>query len=378
MKKLLLSVLVAGAGLNAAQAAPTLYGELDVSVDQIDVTDKIKPANTGDSWKVNSNNSLIGVKGEENLTDAVTVVYLAEWTVNGDGDGANNTDLTQRNRYVGLGYKGFGTVKIGKLDSYVKNLGTVDLFNNYAANAADINGTLTGENRINNVVAFESAAFPVLGGKVQANVFFSPGEDVKTDGATTLISNGNAVGDDLANAWSTSLNYKNEDVGLSGGVGFDKSIPSRWLGVSSSAYAKSDILRASGSYNIKPIGLTLIALVQRAEVAASGSSSKTVDDKVVSADTDFKNVDDETSFVVGGAYKVPSFEKLTLKAQYQQATTSFNKAKKDYDIDQISVGADYALNSKARTYVYVAQNTKDNGTKDAKTNYGGIGLEYKF
>lgn len=371
MKKLLLAVLVAGAGINAAYAAPTVYGELDVSVDQVDVTDKIKPENTGDSWKVNSNNSLIGIKGEESLTDAVSVVYLAEWTVNGDGDG---TDLAQRNRYLGLGYKGFGTVKIGKLDSYVKNLGTVDLFNNYAANAADINGTLTGENRINNVVAFESASLPVLGGKIQANVFFSPGEDVKTDGAKTLVSNGNAVGDDLANAWSSSLNYKNENVGLSGGIGFDKSIPSRWLAVGS-GWAKTDILRASGSYNIKPIGLTLIALVQRAEVASAGSAA---DKDGVSAKAVFNNVDQENSFVLGGAYQVPNLEKLTLKAQYQQATTSFNTAKKDYDIDQISVGADYALNSKARTYVYLAQNTKDNGAADAKTNYGGIGLEYKF
>lgn len=374
MKKSLLAVLVAGVGLNAAYAAPTVYGELDVSVDQIDVTDKIKPANTGDSWKVDSNNSLIGIKGEENLTDAISVVYLAEWAVNADGDGANNTDLTQRNRYVGLGYKGFGTVKIGKLDSYVKKLGAVDLFDNYVGNAVDINGTLTGENRINNVVAFESASFPVLGGKVQANVFFSPGEDIKIDGAPTLVSNGNAVGDELANAWSTSVGYKNEDVGLSGGVGFDKSIPSRWIGVSN-GWAKTDILRASGSYNIKPIGLTLIALVQRAEVASAGSAA---DKDGLSAKAAFENVDDETSFVVGGAYKIPNFEKLTLKAQYQQATTSFNKGKKDFDVDQISIGADYALNSKARTYVFVAQNTKDNGTKDAETNYGGIGLEYKF
>jgi predicted porin len=370
MKKLLLAVLVAGAGINAVQAAPTVYGELDVSVDQVDVTDKIKPENSGDSWKVNSNNSLIGIKGEESLTDVVSVVYLAEWTVNGDGDG---TDLAQRNRYVGLGYKDVGTLKIGKLDSYVKSLGTVDLFNNYAANAADINGTLTGENRINNVVAFESAGFKVLGGTVQANVFFSPGEDVKTDNAT-LISNGNAVGDDLANAWSSSLNYKNDDIGFAGGVGFDKSIPSRWLAVGS-GWAKTDILRASGSYKIKPIGLTLIALLQRAEVASAGSAA---DKDGVSAKAAFGTVDQEDSFVVGGALKVPNFEKLTLKAQYQQSTTSFNKGKKDYDIDQISVGADYALNSKARTYVYLAQNTKDNGVKDAKTNYGGIGLEYKF
>lgn len=374
MKKSLLAVLVAGVGLNAAYAAPTVYGELDVSVDQIDLSDKIKPENSGDSWKVNSNNSLIGVKGEESLTDTLSVVYLAEWTVNGDGDGANNTDLTQRNRYVGLGYKGVGTVKIGKLDSYVKNLGTVDLFNNYAANAADIHGSLTGENRINNVVAFESVPFKLLGGKIQANVLFSPGEDVKTDGGTTLVSNGNAVGDDLANAWSSSLNYKNEDVGLSGGVGFDKSIPSRWIGVSN-GWAKTDILRASGAYTIKPIGLTLIALVQRAEVASAGSAA---DKDGASAKTAFSNVDDETSFVLGGAYKVPSLDKLTLKAQYQQATTSYKQGKKDFDIDQVSVGADYALNSKARTYVYLAQNTKDNGAKDAKTNYGGIGLEYKF
>ena len=76
MKKLLLAATVAAMGVSAAQAAPTLYGKINLSVDQIQNDDFEKDQ---DVTELNSNASRIGVKGEEKLTENVSAVYVAEW-----------------------------------------------------------------------------------------------------------------------------------------------------------------------------------------------------------------------------------------------------------------------------------------------------------
>lgn len=376
MKKVLLAALVAGLSVGSVYAAPTVYGELDVSVDRVDVDKSLSPA-TQDNWKVNSNNSLIGVKGDEKLTDGLSVIYLAEWGISGDGDSA---DWTQRNRYVGLKSDKLGSLKVGKFDSYVKRLGGVDLFDNYVANTVDIHGTLTGENRLDNTVSYETPALKVLGGDVQWNALVAAGEDNSDDAA--ISATGSTSGKGLADAFSTSVTYKHP-VGLSGGIGYDSGVGSRWLGVSGSPIVTTNILRASGSFDIKEIGLSLRALVQRAEVdnakttnaaTLSGATPVTIAASIAT----LNNVDDETAFLLGGSFKVPGIEQLSLKAQYNHATTSYKKTTKDVDIEQIALGVDYAFNSKARAYAYLAQNSKDNGTTDLKTRYAGLGLEYKF
>ncbi|MDB9694641.1 porin, partial [Acinetobacter nosocomialis] len=115
MKKLLLAAAVATLSVNAVQAAPTLYGKLNVTIDQVDNKNF---DGKSDVTEVNSNASRIGVKGEEKLTDNLSAVYLAEWQINADGDG---TDLGQRNRYIGIKSNNVGTLKVGKFDSYFKN-----------------------------------------------------------------------------------------------------------------------------------------------------------------------------------------------------------------------------------------------------------------
>ncbi len=376
MKKLLLAVLIGGFGLNAASAAPALYGKLDLSVDRFDY-DSSATTNK-DNWKVDSNISFFGVKGDEKLTDDLSVLYLIEWQINADGDG---TDLGQRNRYLGLKSDKLGTLKIGKVDSYVKRLaGGVDLFDNYVANAVDITGTLTGENRLNNTVSYETPSFNVLGGNLQWNALISSGEDNSDD--ATVTNPGETSGKSLADAWSTSLTYKN-DSGVSAGLGYDSGVGSRWLGLSGSPIATANIVRGTGAVNLKEVGLTLTALVQRATVDNANTTSVTITSGTTvvanpSSVAALNNVDDEFGYTVGASYKIPNYDKVSVKAQYNHATTSFKQITKDNDIDQIAAGVDYAFNSKTRGYGFLAQNTKDNGTIDNKTRYAGVGLEYKF
>ncbi len=65
MKKLLIAAAVSTLSITAAQAAPTLYGKLNVTLDQVDNSDFAG----NDVTALNSNASRIGVKGEEKLTD---------------------------------------------------------------------------------------------------------------------------------------------------------------------------------------------------------------------------------------------------------------------------------------------------------------------
>ena len=86
-KLLALAVTAALAAPMAAQAAPTVYGQLNLSIDMVDAE------SLGvDAWEVNSNSSRLGVKGEEALGNGYSAVYKAEWGVSGDGNAA---DLSQ-------------------------------------------------------------------------------------------------------------------------------------------------------------------------------------------------------------------------------------------------------------------------------------------
>jgi len=89
-------------------------------------------------WKVNSNSSFFGIKGEEKLTEHLSAVYLAEWAFYAGGDKA---DWSQRNRFIGLKDNRLDTVKVGKHNTPLKDLSSpVDSFNNYISNKADITG----------------------------------------------------------------------------------------------------------------------------------------------------------------------------------------------------------------------------------------------
>ena len=149
MKKLLLAATVATLAMNAAQAAPTLYGKLNVTLDQIDKNGFKDESVT----KINSNASRLGVKGEEKLTDSLSAVYLAEWEIWADGDG---DAFKNRNRFVGIKSNGVATLKVGQHDSYFKTAAgnNQDIFNDN--NELDMTKVLVGEDRLTNVIGFET------------------------------------------------------------------------------------------------------------------------------------------------------------------------------------------------------------------------------
>ena len=353
MKKMLLAATIASLGLNAAQAAPTIYGKLNVSLNQVDNKDY----KGTDETQLNSNASRIGIKGEEKLTDNVGVVYQAEWAISTDGSGSD-TDLSARNRFLGLKFKDIGTVKAGQYDSYFKTSAGKyqDIFNDDTN--LDITKTMYGEERLKNTVGFETDKNLIIPG-LQFNVQAQTGE--ASSSVPKLGETGDNDKRDSIDSFSTSLTYENKDLGLAAGIAGNFGVQGTYNALSKSYY--SDALRVTGSYDLTKIGaegLVFGALYQQAEPT----------DDVV-AYNDLK----EKAWVVSGTYSIPSTP-WAVKAQYQSAKTEWTN--NDRKIDQYGLGVDYNFNKQARFYGVVAQQKRDWYADNDKKTVLGLGMEYNF
>lgn len=355
-------------------AAPTFYGEIDASVDYL--PEKNATKSNKDVWEISSNSSFLGLKGDEKLTERLSAVYAIEWGFSADGD---SNDWTQRNRFVGLKDAQLGTLKIGKHDTPVKQLSSVvDTFNNYVANKADITGIFTGENRIDNAVIYESPAVKLLDGAFKFNALLATGE---SSGIKATSGGAKVAGRGLGDAWSASVTYENPL--FVAGLGYDKAIPSNFLGrgflnaaepklgtapAAADTFAAANTVRAIGRIN--PVeGLALKALYQTSEVEkATGNGNGVLTD----------NIDDAQGWLVGAEYNIPQAKNWTVKGQYSQNDTSFKNNTADFKAKQIIAGADYAFNKQVKTYGYAGYLTLEQASKKDKQPVAGLGLEFKF
>lgn len=113
MKKTLIATAIAGAmGFSvAAQAAPTVYGNIQIVVD-------VENDNTA-----KDNGSTIGFKGEEQLDNGLIGIYKAEWDFNAGGAKASDDGADFNGDQAYLGVKGgFGKVRVGSMDTVADDL----------------------------------------------------------------------------------------------------------------------------------------------------------------------------------------------------------------------------------------------------------------
>ena len=359
-------------------AAPTFYGEVDATVDYLPENNAI--TSDRDVVELCSNNSFIGLKGEEKLNDRLSALYQAEFTFYVD-DGENGTDVfVPRNLLVGLKDEKLGALKAGKIDTPVKQLSaTVDTFNNYIENSADVNGILAGENRIDNVVVYETPAFKIGTGKLEAKALLATGE-----GDTIKATKGGSkvAGRGLGDSWSTSVTYTDNLFVV--GLGYDKAIPSRFNGkgflnatstentVALNQTIEADTIRAIGRLNLDN-GLSLRALYQSSDVGRPSANPATA----ALANT----IDDAQGWLLGAEYNLPTAKAWTVKAQYSQNTTAFKSNAvdtNDFEAKQILAGLDYAFNKQVKAYGYAGYLTLEQGSNETKQPVVGTGVEYKF
>jgi predicted porin len=352
MKKLLLAATVATLSVSAAQAAPTLYGKLNVTVDQVD-NSKFDGKNV---TEVNSNASRLGVKGEEKLTEKVSAVYQAEWEVATDG---GTTDWKMRNRFLGLKFADIGTLKAGNYDSYFKTAAgnNQDIFNDH--NHLDMTNMLYGEDRLSNSIGFETDK-KLLGG-LQFSIMAQQGEDSATDNNTKgQTGTRNGFGDSI----STSLSYDNKDYGVAAAIAGNFGVAGKY-NAHNLKDIYSDAIRVTGSVDLSKAGVNGLVF------GALWQTAQPTDDTVPT-----KKGLQEDAYGVTAAYAIPSTP-WKLKAEYLSANTSVDN-ETDRQIDQYGVGVDYNLNKQARFYGVVGQQQRDWLTKDDKKTVIGLGMEYNF
>ena len=352
-------------------AAPSIYGEIDASIDYL--PENNAHGSDKDVWELHSNSSYIGVKGDEKLTDRLSAVYAAEWAISTDGD---STDWSSRNRFVGLKDAQLGTLKVGKHDTPLKQLSSVaDTFNNYVGNTADIQSIMTGENRLDNAIVYESPNLkvPALDGAIKVNALLASGEST---GIAKTSGGAKAAGRGFGDAWSASATFSNPY--LVAAVAYDKAVPSNFAGrgmlnasdpetANNGTFAAANTVRVVGQ--VKPMeGLALRALFQTSEV-----------EKVAGNDAAATDIDDSQGWLVGAEYNLPTAKQWTVKAQYSANSTSFKTAgKDDFDAEQIIAGVDYAFNKQVRAYGYAGYLTLEQDSNKDKQPVVGTGLEYKF
>lgn len=329
-KLLALAVTAALAAPLAAQAAPTVYGQLNLSVDMVD-----EESSGTDEFQVNSNNSRLGVMGEEALGNDYSAVYKAEWGVDGVGDGG---DLSLRDRYLGL-KSNWGTVKLGHYDSPLKaSQGMVDQFNDMTY--TDMTNYFYGENRMSNLIGYES---PKIADAITIKVALQPGEDT---------AGGN---DGFAEAMSASVVYAADGLYLAAAVDKDAS-----NGAFSQAAAR-DAIRLVATYTMD--ALQLGAMIQ---------TSETSDENFPGG----QGQDDEEGLLVSAAY---SMGKHTFKGQVAMVNDDFGGGS-EVDATFIGVGYDHNCSQMTKMFAQVSMLNIDpsGAATDTDDTVLTVGMQTKF
>ena len=389
MKRNLLALAVGVAFILplAAQAAPTVYGRLNLSVDYSDL-DQNLPGVAGKSWDLNSNASRVGVKGNEKLTDEFTAVYKAEWEVQGDMKGQKGgADLTGRERYIGLKHYQLGTVRLGYIDSPLKNAeDSVDVFNDLVN--LDMANFLTAQTRLANSINYVSPKFLDVFG---ANITIQPGESnpnsvnnfagsgtpspapTPIPFAVTGNPNDFVAGEDhLADGISSAFSYEDDSLYLS--FAMDKGITTKLpvqvvqvynatSGVASVATIdqKRDAMRFGARYKMNDF--TVSAMIQQSEATNDKLGLGKLDEQAV---------------VVSASYNM---DKLTFRGEV--GMNNFDAgAGAEIDTTFIGGGIDYNFTSTTKAFGNLAMRKDEPSTafglKDVDSTYLGFGMETRF
>lgn len=376
MKRNLLALAISAAAASNAMADASVYGQIDLSVQQLDATKATTSAATydvlKDDWEVLSNASRLGFKGDSSINDDLKVIYKLEYEVAPDGDsftvdGAKGHEFKSRNMYIGLQSESYGTVLAGKHDTPTKLAqNKIDQFNDLTY--GDMKYVLVGENRVNDIVMYTTPEFSGF----SATVALAPGEQSDDDNTGTVEDKN----DGLADHVSAAVQYQagNFYAAIAG----DQDIE------------QTDVLRGVVQYTVGD--LQLGALYQTAEDADKKDNNATEKKYLGKTEGVVKEVDgiagynleQQDGYLLSAAYKLGDF---TLKAQYAASSTeSYTPATSDQDIDAtlMAVGVDYKLAKSTKLYTYYAANDtdvdalNDAGGNEPDADTFGVGIQHKF
>jgi predicted porin len=319
MKKALLPLLIASLIPASAFADVTVYGKAWLSFQQDDLLNQT-PGKSATFTEVRNNESRLGVKGSEAVTDDVKVIYQYELKIGADGDAisaSNQSPIATRNIFIGL-QSNFGTVKVGNFDTPLKLAQEkTDVFKDMIG---DWKNVFKGEVRAKNSLQYSTPAFQ----HVTVNVDYVSAEAYK-QGATQ-------------NGYSTSVVYDTKPLYLA--LANDHDIENSQGSVANLAaatttwYKNTNIIRAVGRVTFGPVVL--------------GAMYQTYDNGVA----DVKGNVKKDGAMVSAIYNID--DKWAVKGQYGSS-------------DQVaiggettSIGVDYKLSKNTKVTGYYST-LKDDG-----------------
>lgn len=339
MKKLLLASAVAALSITAAQAAPTVYGKVYLTLDAKDGNKN--SAHKDSRSQLNSNASRLGVKGAENLTNNIDLVYQLEYRLDADANGKRNWE--SRDTYLGLAHKQYGTLVAGRLSAID---GHVDYANVLTGGVVGGDGVLASfdGDRANNAFAYFS---PERNG-VQLMGMYVMDEDKSNASANAVAAGGaaaRAANDNLGrDAFGLAAKYEPDNMPVKAGASYIQA-------------GDLKVARVSGAYALSP-ALTAGALYQHTKFG--------------------KGMKKENTVAVSANYKVAQ----TPWTAYGQLDFVDNAGGGNNDAQRLAVGGKYAFNKSTTGHVYSAYLRNKQTVASKKVNadsYGiGAGIEYKF
>ncbi|WP_412971296.1 porin [Glaciecola sp. MF2-115] len=145
MYKSLVAASIISAVAAPVAADPTLYGKVNVTVQNSD-------DGTESKTELKSNASRLGVKGEYELDGGLSVIYKYEFQVDVT-DESGEQNIKSRNQYIGL-RGAFGEVILGRNDTVLKQ--SQGKFDIYSDQEADIKKLWSGENRMSDSITYKT------------------------------------------------------------------------------------------------------------------------------------------------------------------------------------------------------------------------------
>ncbi len=372
MKRNLLALAIMTATAGNAMADASVYGQINLSMQQLDATKATTSAATYDTdkdeWDVISNASRLGFKGDASINDDLKVIYKLEYEVSPDGDFANSdntsNEFRSRNMYLGLQSETWGTVLAGKHDTPTKLAQEkIDQFNDLTY--GDMKYVFVAENRLSDIVMYTTPEFSGF----SATLALAPGEKTDDNSSSTVEDDNDGIADHT----SAAIQYKAGTFYAA--IAADQDIE------------QTDVTRFVTQYTIE--GLQLGAMYQTAEDADKKDNGESK--YLGKTDGVIKSVDGVSGFdlkeqdgwLLSAGYTLGDF---VLKAQYAQSTTETWDKDSDKDIDTtlMAVGVDYKLAKSTTLFTYYAQNeakvdyldNRNGNEPDADTF--GVGIQHKF
>ncbi len=405
MQKKLIALAVAGlASAGAfAQSNVTIYGVADASFESVKADSAAAgEPNTNSRSRLNTNSSLIGFKGSEDLGNGLKALFQFESTVNlvnqqpasngstvagsvaTNGTGTNGLLGSKRDSFVALSGN-FGTVLGGYVSTPYRSIVTGFDVVPGSAGAGNSNGVfgkaLGNVNLVfrTNAIAYASPSFNGFSGVIA----YVPNATKSIDGTAAYKPSSTVTGDSLPSAnpygWNLALNYANgglklaysylklNDLGVGNlGVVDDSAIPNTYYATSKEDH-KAQLLAASYDFGQ---GTTLVAMYQHYKGTVDLQGYRMDTGKRVGSGSGDLN---RNSYFLGVKHVLGANE---FAVSYQHAGKTGGDLLDNNDSDANQWTLRYGYNFSKRTQVYALYSRIDN-KDNAAFNFGGeSGVNY--